>query len=363
MGAAPARWLAVALFALAGCDSSSDQSSNADEAAKVRIASPAPAGFGERFSLTGTLTAERDAQLSPRVDGLVMKVRVDAGDRVNAGDVLIELDTAVGRQALLRARAQANEAATAVAESKRLFEEASRLVERKYIAASAVETRKADWQRAQAALASAQASVTEQSELVERHTLPSPFDGVIAEKLTEAGEWVTRGTPVLSLVAIDRVRLDVRVPQERYAAIRDDTVIEVFADALGDIALPARIGAKVPVTDPGARTFLLRLLVEDPEGRLLPGTSARAEISLPASEPALAVSRDALLRQPDGGYSLFVVEAGEGDALVARQRTVRVLRDQGDEVAIGEGLAQGERVVVRGNEALRDGQAVTVQAD
>jgi len=363
MRTVPGPWLAVALFAIAGCDSTKPDASSTDNVARVRVATPAAAGFGERFSLSGTLTAERDAQLSPRVDGLVERVHVDAGDRVRAGDVLIELDAAVGRQVLARTRAQANEASTAVAESKRLFDEATRLVEQKFIASSVVETRKAEWQRAQAALASAQASAREQSELVDRHTLPSPFDGVIAEKLTEAGEWVQRGTPVLSLVAIDRVRLDVRVPQERYADISEDTGIEVFADALGGVGLPARIGAKVPVTDPGARTFLLRLLVEDAQGRLLPGTSARAEIALPAGEPALAVSRDALLRQPDGGYSLFVVESGEGDALIARQRTVRVLRDQGDEVAIGDGLAQGERVVVRGNEALRDGQAVTVQAD
>ncbi|MEO8011558.1 MAG: efflux RND transporter periplasmic adaptor subunit [Dokdonella sp.] len=363
MRAVPARWLSVALFAIAGCDTSNDDAASAEKVAEVRVATPAPADFGERFTLTGTLTAERDAQLSPRVDGLVARVHVDAGDRVKAGDALIELDAAVGRQSLARVRAQANEASTALAESKRLFDEAQRLVERKYIAASAVATRKAEWQSAQAALASVQASVKEQSELVDRHTLPAPFDGVIAEKLTEVGEWVQRGTPVLSLVAIDRVRLDVRVPQERYADIGENTVIEVFADAFGEVALPARIGAKVPVTDPGARTFLLRLLIEDGQGRLLPGTSARAEIALPASAPALAVSRDALLRQPDGGYSLFVVESGEESAFVARQRSVRVLRDQGDEVAIGEGLVPGERVVVRGNEALRDGQTVTVQAD
>jgi RND family efflux transporter MFP subunit len=164
---------------------------------------------------------------------------------------------------------------------------------------------------------------------------------------------------VLSLVATDRVRLDLRVPQERFAQIDDATRVQVYADTLGDTPLPARIGARVPVNDPGARTFLLRLLVDDPEGRLLPGSSARAEIDLPAGSPALAVSRDALLRQPDGGYHLFVVEAGDGQsAPVARQRSVRVLRERDDRVAVAGDLKAGEQVVVRGNEALRDGQPV-----
>ncbi len=353
----------VALLTVSACDESSGEAGgDARATARVAVAVPVPAEFGERFSLSGTLTAERAAQLSPRVDGLVARVLVDAGDRVEAGEVLLELDPAVARQALLRARAQAAEAAAAVAEAERLFTEGQHLSERNSIAASQVAAREAALQLARAALASARASEREQDELVERHALPAPFAGVLAEKLTEAGEWVQRGTPVLALVATDPVRLDLRVPQERFGQLDEHAEIRVFADTLEGQPLPARIGARVPVTDPSARTFLLRLLVEDPEGRLLPGTSARAEIDLPAQDAALAVSRDALLRQPDGSFSLFVVTTEE-ERLVARQRTVRVLRDQGGQVAVAEGLARGERVVVRGNESLRDGQPVQLVGD
>jgi RND family efflux transporter MFP subunit len=185
---------------------------------------------------------------------------------------------------------------------------------------------------------------------------------VIAERMAELGEWVQRGTPVFVLVADDRVRLDVQVPQERYAAIGDDAEVSVLPDALPGVRVPGRVGARVPVTDPGARTFLLRVQVDPNEVRLLPGTSARVEIALPAARSVLAVSRDALLRQPDGGYRVFVVIDG-AQGPVAQQRTVTVLRDAGEQVAISDGLAAGERVVVRGNEALRDGQAVVVSGD
>ncbi|NZA27196.1 efflux RND transporter periplasmic adaptor subunit [Luteimonas sp. SJ-92] len=362
------RFFFPALLLLAACGAPEEDGGDA-EAVRVAVAVAEEATFGERFSLTGTLTAERHAQLSPRVDGLVARVHVDAGDRVEAGQVLVELDPAVGRQALARVRAQMAEAEAAVRESERLFAEARRLGEDQYIAASQIEARESELRLAQAALESAHASAREQAELVERHALPAPFDGVVAEKLTEAGEWVQRGTPVLSLVATDRVRLDLRVPQERFAQLDDDAQVRAYADALGDTPLPARIGARVPVTDPGARTFLLRLLIHDPEARLVPGTSARAEIDLPAQEQALAVSRDALLRQPDGGYSLFVLEeavvqeaAVENDEArpVARRRSVRVLHERDDLVAVAGDLQPGQRVVVRGNEALTDGQPVDV---
>ncbi|WP_149194405.1 efflux RND transporter periplasmic adaptor subunit [Luteimonas suaedae] len=362
------RLLFAALLLLAACGAQ-EQDGDDTEAVRVAVAVAEEATFGERFSLTGTLTAARDAQLSPRVDGLVAHVHVDAGDRVEAGQVLVELDPAVGRQTLARVRAQVAEAEAAAREAERLFAEAQRLGEDQYIAASQVEARASELRLAQAALESAHASAREQAELVERHVLPAPFDGVVAEKLTEAGEWVQRGTPVLSLVATDRVRLDLRAPQERFGQLDGDARVRVFADALGDAPLPARIGARVPVTDPGARTFLLRLLIDDPEARLLPGTSARAEIDLPAEAPALAVSRDALLRQPDGGHSLFVIEdAVAEDAVVedgetrpvARRRSVRVLRERDDLVAVSGDLQPGQRVVVRGNEALTDGQPVDV---
>ncbi|MDH5824671.1 efflux RND transporter periplasmic adaptor subunit [Luteimonas sp. RD2P54] len=363
--AATIRLFLPALLLLAACGAPEETGDDAAPA-RVEVAVVEPAGFGERFVLTGTLTAERHAQLSPRVDGLVARVHVDAGDRVETGQALVELDPAVGRQALARARAQVTQAEAAAREAERLFAEARRLSEGQYIAASQVDARESELGLARAALQSARAGAREQAELVERHVLPAPFDGVVAEKLTEAGEWVQRGTPVLSLVATDRVRLDLRVPQERFAQLDDDAEVRVYADTLGDEPLPARIGARVPVTDPAARTFLLRLLVEQPGGRLLPGASARAEIDLPADAPALAVSRDALLRQPDGGHSLFVVEAGAGgdDAgaagPVVRQRSVRVLRERGDLVAVSGDLQPGERVVVRGNEALEDGQPVAV---
>ncbi len=330
----------------------------------VGLFTPEVARFGDRFSLTGSLTAERAAQLSPRVDGLVASVQVDAGDEVREGDVLLRLDAAMAEHALARARANAAAAQAALDEARRLFEEAERVGEQDFLPATLIATRAVELRGAEAAFAAAEATMREQAELVARHALPAPFDGVIAERHTEAGEWVQRGNPVLTLVATDRVRLDLRVPQERWLDIGDDAEVNVFPDALPGLSLPGSIGAKVPVTDPGARTFLLRLLIEDEQHRLLPGTSARAEIGLPASDGmALGVPRDALLRQPDGGYSLFVVEDDGRGGLVARLRTVRVLLDRGTEVAVDQGLVPGDRVVIRGNEALRDGQAVRAVED
>lgn len=365
------RWISVAhrrvsilaLLILTACDAQTSQTSSNEPAAAmhVAVAQAEPATFGERFSISGTLTAERQAQLSPRADGLVSQVYVDAGEFVDSGETLVELDPTVVNHGLLRIRAEATEADAAVREAERLVVEAQRLIEQRAIAATEVGARTAALDLARAVADSAHASVREQEEIVARHMLPAPFPGVIAEKHTEVGEWVERGTPVLTLVATERVRLDLRVPQERFYQIDGDTQVSVFPDALDGTSLPARVSARVPVTAPGTRTFLLRLLVDAPDGDLLPGTSARAEISLAQADAnAIAISRDAVLRQPDGNHSVYVVEDVDGQSVV-RRHNVRIINELDDQVAIvGDALSEGSWVVTRGNETLTDGQSVRV---
>lgn len=326
--------------------------------AVVTVALPERATLSEELRLTGTLTAERSARLSPRVDGLVASVRVDAGDRVKAGQLLLELDDAVAAHALARARAGTAEARAGLAEARRLDTEARRLEDEGHIPQTEAARRASALQQAEAALAAAEAAEREQAELHRRHRLPAPFAGVIARKLAEAGEWVTRGTPVLELVATDRVRLDVQAPQERFTRIGEDAKVTVTADALAGAELPARVIARVPVSDASARTFLVRILVEDAEGRLLPGTSASAAIQLDGARSAVVVPRDALLRYPDGTYSVFVVDTGQ-DGSTVEERRVTIGRGAA-RVEVLQGLEADEPVVVRGNEGLRTGQSVRV---
>jgi RND family efflux transporter MFP subunit len=168
---------------------------------------------------------------------------------------------------------------------------------------------------------------------------------------------------VLELIDLESLRIDVQVPQERFAELQAGAEFQLLPDADGGRRLPARLEALLPVVDASARTFLLRLQPLQADGSLLAGGSTRVEIALPAREPALAISRDALLRRPDGSHALFVLERTSDGGWLARERSVRVLRDAGTQVAIAEGLKEGDQVVVRGNEALRDGQAVELAGD
>lgn len=347
------RVAAVALLACAPVEFASPR-----ESVPVAVVVPRVVQVSEELRLTGTLTAERSAQLSPRVDGLVARVRVDAGDRVKAGAALLDLDSSIAALALSRTKAGTAEARARSDEADRLVAEARRLVAEKHLPQTELARREADAKLATAALAASQAAEREQAEVLKRHTVPAPFAGVVARRLTDVGEWVARGTPVIDLVATDRVRLDVQAPQERFREIREDAVVRVFADSIGGESMPGRIVARVPVSDPASRTFLVRILIDSAANRLLPGTSATAVIGLPGSQKALVIPRDALLPYPDGSHSVFVVRDGSGGA-TAVERPVKLGRG-GEQVEILQGIEPGDRVVVRGNERLRNGQAVRI---
>lgn len=328
----------------------------ANDTTPVSTTRPQQSAIAETLRLSGSLTAERQALLSPRVDGLVAQVLVDAGSEVKQGDILLKLDPAIARQQYAQSQAATAEAKAARNEAQRLVTEAESLRQKNYISESELANRKSNLALAEAALVAAQAAERTALEQLRRHDLPAPFSGVISAKSTEAGEWINRGTSVLELVALDRVRLDVKVPQERFSEVSASSPVEVIPDLFPGQRLPGKISAIVPVSDPEARAFLVRVVVDAQALDLLPGTSATAVIGLNGNDgQKLLIPRDALLLHPDGGYSVFVVENG-----VAKRHQVRIGQQSQSGVSILEGLPANADVVIRGNEVLRDGQAVTV---
>ncbi|MES1944213.1 RND family efflux transporter MFP subunit [Salinisphaera sp. PC39] len=313
----------------------------------------------QTLPLSGTLTSPRDADLAPQIAGLVAAVHVDAGDRVEAGDTLIELDRALEELTLRQLRAQIEEARGQLAEAERVRDERAPLARQGTIARTELEAAQAEVRIRRAAVQRLQAEAERQAERLRRHSLTAPFSGVIRARHTEVGEWADTSATVLELVATDPLRLDVQAPQEYFGRIALGTDVTVIPDADPDARIEAEVSVDVAAADPVARTFLVRIRVDNPDGRLAPGMSAQARFRIATGERVAAVPRDALLRYPDGGTRVWVVAEGD-DGPVVHERRVKVGRTDAGVAEIREGVAAGDRVVVRGNESLREGQRVDV---
>ena len=312
-------------------------------------------------SLNGSVTSPQTALLSTSVGGLIETMHVDAGDRVEKGDVLVSLDRELADLELERAIAQEAQASTLLDDARRRLREAEELRENRVIAETQIKSLQAEVTRNEAELRAASAALRQQQAIVRRHEIRAPFAGVVSDRVAEVGEWVNPGTGLVTLVATGELRFDFRVSQAHYASIDDNTVIELTFDALPGQTIEGRIQAIVPVKDPGARTFLLRAVAEpgDMQG-ITPGMSARAELRLDAGRQAVVVPRDAILRHPDGRRTVWIADT-DGSETTVRERRVETGLEFDGVIEIRTGLEAGRSVVVRGNEALQDGQVVGVQ--
>ncbi len=323
--------------------------------ALVEVVKPILSNEAQTLQVSGSLTTEKRSLLSPRMDGLVVKVNVDAGSEVKQNDVLIQLDPALVQHQLAQAKANVAKAIVGRDEAQRLVAEAERLRTNNHIPQSELAKRKAALELTKPELLAVKAAQANIEEMLRRHTLTAPYSGVISKKMTEAGEWVSRGDAVLELVNLDAIRLDVNVPQERFADINKDTLVNVIPDAYPSELLSGQIQAIVPVSDAAVRAFLVRITLDNKSRLLLPGNSATAIFNIQGQAQNLIVPRDALLHHPDGQMSVFIVEDDK-----AMRRHVKVGRQTTKGATITSGIDANQRVVIRGNEVLKDQQPVQI---
>lgn len=310
--------------------------------------------------LTGTVTSARTARLSSEVSGQVEAVSVEVGDRVETGAALIELDREIEQLTLEALRASTRQARAELADAKRRYKDAERLREQRNLSENELRLRAAEVEIDGAALKRKEAEEQRQQARVDRHILRAPFAGVISERLTENGEWIEPGTPVLTLVAVDDLRIEFRVPQEFFSSVNPESALSVTLDALPEREFVGTIVAVVPVSDATSRTFLIHVKVDAGDAHLTPGMSVHGKLNLTTGRQGVVISRDAILRYPDGRVTVWVIKPGSEPPTVAEKRVTTGHSFDGL-VTIREGLQAGDVIVVRGNEALQEGQQVRVQ--
>lgn len=313
----------------------------------------------EEVPISGSVSSPRVARLSPEVSGLVSQVLVDAGDRVGQGAELLRLDSTLAAIDLDATEAATEQAREELADARRRLKDAQRLRKSKGIAETEYESRRSEVRADAAALKQREAQQLRQQERLNRYRVLAPFAGVISRKQSEVGEWVDPGDQVFELVADQGLRLDFQVNQSYFPRVDRDTRLRVRMDALPERPLQARIGEIVPVSDPNARTFVVRAYPEEQGLPLTPGMSASGTLLLGTGQPQVVVARDALIRHPDGRVTAWVV-VRDGDSTQVDERRVRIGLAFDGQVAVRGGLKAGEQVVLEGNEALRQGQGVVV---
>lgn len=332
----------------------------ADRAVPVVVSTATQMPVLRELNLHGSVAAERNARLSVAVAGLVASLAVDSGDTVDAGALLLELDPELARLRRDAALARAAQAGIRSADASRRLQEARLLLPQRGIAETAVRDLEAVLAEAEVLSEQAQAEAALQEALLARHSLRAPFAGVISQRMTDVGEWLEPGQSVFELVGMDTLRLEFAVPEDHLGSLHPGAAVSFVAGGRLSERFTGTIDSIVPVAEPGARTFLLRVQPDANAARaLLPGLSVSALLQLATGRSGVTVPRDAILRYPDGRVVVWSV-AESPDGPIAVENVVDTGLSFGGRIEIPSGLTAGSRIVVRGNEALQPGQALAV---
>jgi RND family efflux transporter MFP subunit len=316
----------------------------------------------EEIVLNGTVSTQQQAALSVPVGGLVEARNVEVGDRVRRDDVLLRLDDELAGLEQAGASAATREAEQRLEEARRLLEQARSAGGIRVIAETEKTRRASEVDIAEAALVRARAAEALQRARLNRHVLRAPFDGIVSARNVDVGEWVSPGDAVYTLVNTSDLLLDFQVPQQAFGRIDEQVSLMLALPGAGHERVS--IVRWLPLSDTQARTFLLRAL--PPDGALLmPGMAVSAVLRMTRHATAYSVPRDAINRFPDGRITVWVLEPVEGEEGVSRVReqAVEVVGASGANLFVEGALAEGQRVVVRGNESLRPHEKVLVMED
>ncbi len=357
---------------------------------EVSVTTAALEPLERTVDVTGTLAAEEQVALSFKVTGRVQELNVDLGSPVRRGQVLarltptdFQLRLQQAEAALQQARARLGLSATgaditvdpestALVRQSRAVRDEARLTRDRVktfvdrgissradldAAAAQLEVAEGKYQDAleeirnrEGILAQRQSEVALARQALEDTTLRSPIDGAIRERQVTVGEFRSTGTPVLTIVRTDPLRLRVAVPERVAAALRPGQPVRVRVE--GDDATYqgklVRLGAAIEEDN---RTLPVEAAVANPQGALRPGMFAAAEIIVDRSDDAVVVPEDALVTFA-GVQKVLLVKDGK-----AVEQRVRTGRRDGGRVEILEGVSAGDIVILKPGDVV-DGVAV-----
>ncbi len=307
----------------------------------------------ERFTLPGEVLARRDSVLAFRVAGKIIERRVNLGQAVRKGDVLVRLDPADYKLAV---KAQEAAVAAAEAEVKLLRTEDQRVRDlraRNLLAQSDADKAKTALDAGVSKLDAARAELAQLRHQSAYATLVADEDGVITALNVEEGQVVSAGQPVLKLAQTTEKEVLVHVPETRLEAMRQAERLRVSVAALPERTWTGRLRELASQADPATRTFAARIAIEPPHDGLALGMTARLTVSGPTREVWL-VPLSAINTQSDQP-AVWVMD---GESHKVRRLNVTLDGLHGDLAMVGQGLQGGERVVVEGAHRLHEGQVV-----
>lgn len=311
----------------------------ADRPVNVKVTTIVTEPITRNVVASGVTQSDRDITYSAEIGGRLDFMKLRPGAKVKKGQVLARIDFTS-----LSAQAQQAEASL----------ELARLTHERLASLSAeklVSQQKVDESRA--GLLQAEASSKIAAVSLGKSIIRAQHNGVVAETYTDQGEFVAPGAPIARVVDTDDLIIEARFAESEISFVRGGSAATVRIEALGE-DFAAKVDTVVPTADPESKTFKVRIRLDNNDERILVGMAARAKVSSDVESNAVLIPHDAVI-EAGGIRRVFVSQGG-----VAQARPVTLGQSVDNRVAVLEGLAAGDQLVIVGQRELKDQQVITI---
>ena len=358
-GAAPAAL--VALLMTVACNGSGAARAGGGMAfppAPVKIATVTATSIPETTEYVAILRSLHSTTIQPQIEGQITQIYVKSGDRVKAGQPLIQIDPRRQEAAVSSQEAERAAREAAVNFARQQQQRASELYAAGAVSKQELEQAETALRTAEASLKALQAQVQQQQVQLRYYTIAAPTDGIVGDIPVRVGNQVNSSTLLTTVDQNDSLEVHVSVPIERAPALKNGLPMEVLSSDGQQRLATTSVSFISPHVDDQTQTILVKGIVRNPDGTLRSSQFVRARIVW-RTAPGIVIPVTAVLRI-SGQYFAFVAEDANGK-LVARQRAIRVGPIVGDNYTVTDGLKPNERVIVSGVQRLADGAPIAPQ--
>jgi membrane fusion protein, multidrug efflux system len=293
--------------------------------------------LSQKLEALGNARANESVDISSKISNVVTAVHFGDGQRVNRGQLLVQLDDA-------QTRADVAAAEAAVAESERLFNRSRELMATEALSKAQFDQLEATLKANRARLASAQARLADT-------VIRAPFSGRVGLRRVSVGTLISPGAVITTLDDTSVIKLDFSVPENFLSTLREGLAVRATAPAFSGRSFTGKVSSIDSRVDMNTRAVTVRALLANEDGALRPGMFLNVSLANDERE-TLTIPEQALTPEAERQY-VFVVADGK-----AQRREVRIGSRRPGSVEIVAGLNAGEQVVVEGTQKVRDGAPV-----
>jgi len=297
----------------------------------------------------GTVGAVQGVTVSADLPGVVDRIAFESGRTVQAGDILVQLDTRQEQAQLAAAEAQLELTRLNYGRMKGLVEQDA--------------VSRAEFDSAAAGDKQAEARVREIRATIARKTIRAPFTGVLGIRQANLGQYLNAGDAIVPLQSLNPIYVNFGVPQQQASAARRGSVVRITAGEAAGREFTGRVSAVNSVVDETTRNVQVQATLENPGGTLRPGMFVQAQLSQGAAETVVALPASAINYAPYGDSVFVVADLKDPNGRTyrgVRQQVVKLGAGRGDQIAVLSGINPGEEIVTSGVFKLRNGVPVQV---